>query len=258
MLREREQLLALLETLSPSEWRQQTQVPGWCVKDIALHILDDDLSVLARNRDGDESGLINADDHQSLVLGLAAKNQRWIDGAQQLSSRLIIDLLAWSGDQVIEYYETVADGELSHVSWASDEPVPVWLDVAREFTERWVHQVQVREATERLGQFVGEHLPLVLRTFVWAFPHQYRADSDEGTTVQIDLTSGGIWTLTSQGRRTWSFAEGATASSDASASFGDDAGWRVLTAAAYPAEQVTLSGPPHLVEPLLDVRSIIV
>ena len=38
--------------------------------------------VLSRNRDQDDSGLINADDHQSLVLGLAAKNQAWIDGAR--------------------------------------------------------------------------------------------------------------------------------------------------------------------------------
>jgi hypothetical protein len=35
------------------------------------------------------------------------------------------------------------------VSWAGPDPAPLWLDCARDFTEYWVHQQQIRDATGR-------------------------------------------------------------------------------------------------------------
>ena len=36
------------------------------------------------------------------------------------------------------------------MDWATGrDPAPVWLDVAREYRERFVHQQQIREATGR-------------------------------------------------------------------------------------------------------------
>ena len=32
------------------------------------------------------------------------------------------------------------------VNWAGPEPAPIWLDPAREYTERWVHQQHIRDA----------------------------------------------------------------------------------------------------------------
>ena len=55
---ERERLLAFLADLADDEWLAPTAAPGWTVKDLALHLLDDDLSWLSRERDGDLSGLI--------------------------------------------------------------------------------------------------------------------------------------------------------------------------------------------------------
>ena len=40
---ERETLLSLLRSLSSAEWRAETAARGWTVKDVALHLLDDDL-----------------------------------------------------------------------------------------------------------------------------------------------------------------------------------------------------------------------
>jgi hypothetical protein len=228
------------------------------VKDIALHLLDDDLGVLARNRDGDTTGLIDADAQDTFVQALAAKNQRWIDGAAALSSRITIDLLIWSGRECDTYWATVPDSGHAHVSWASDGPVPVWLDIAREFTERWVHQQQIREAVNKVGNHTATHLPTVLRTFVWAFPHQYCAEAPTGARVQLDLDSGGMWTLTCEGTRQWSLSEGPARDASARVTLRDDCGWRVLTGADYSRDELTLDGPAELCEPLLGVRSIIV
>ncbi|HEX3202686.1 MAG TPA: hypothetical protein VHW42_12245 [Actinomycetes bacterium] len=38
------------------------------------------------------------------------------------------------------------------VSWVGPDPAPNWLDVAREYSERWTHQQQIRDAAEIPGR----------------------------------------------------------------------------------------------------------
>ena len=102
---ERMVLLRFMRTLAPAEWAAPSAAPGWSVKDLALHLLDDDLGWLSRGRDGDRTGLLSMCDHGSFVEALAAKNQRWIDGAQGLSGPVIIGLLGvMIGGIVISLY----------------------------------------------------------------------------------------------------------------------------------------------------------
>jgi uncharacterized protein (TIGR03083 family) len=185
---QRGRLLCLLTSLSDGQWAAPTAAPQWSVKDIALHLLDVDLSWLARDRDHDQTGIIAVPaDHQEFVRGLAQRNQRWVNGTRALSPRLIIGLLAWSGEQLDAYLRTVDPAGASSVYWAGQ--VPLWFDLAREFTERWVHYQQIREAARPDGhdQPQDEYLPLVLRTFIWGFPHQYRAPAPAGTAIALEI-----------------------------------------------------------------------
>ena len=56
---ERVDLLDLLSGLSADEWSAGTACPGWTVKDIAVHVLGEELGWLSRGRDGDTSGLLD-------------------------------------------------------------------------------------------------------------------------------------------------------------------------------------------------------
>lgn len=49
---ERAALLDLLGSLTPAEWAAATACPGWSVKDVALHLLGDDVGRLSRGGDG--------------------------------------------------------------------------------------------------------------------------------------------------------------------------------------------------------------
>ena len=60
------------------------------------------------------------------------------------------------------------------VSWAGDEIAPVWFDLAREYTEKWHHQMHIREAVGALGLTSRRYLHPVQDTFVRALPHAYR------------------------------------------------------------------------------------
>jgi len=145
----------------------------------------------------------------------------------------------------------------SSVYWAGD--VPLWFDLAREFTERWVHYQQIREAVRPAGRDPSpdENLPLVLRTFIWGFPHQYQAPAPDGTAIALEIPGIGGWALT----RTpagWSLDEGLPPAPATRLRMDGDAAWRLLTGARYDPRQVQISGDAALGQPLLRVRGIIV
>jgi hypothetical protein len=256
---QRGRLLSLLTSLSDAQWAAPTAAPQWPVKDVALHLLDVDLGWLARGRDQDRTGNIPvSSDHGEFVRGLAKKNQQWVDGARRLSPRLITDLLRWSGEQLDAYLSTVDLARASDVYWAGD--VPLWFDLAREFTERWVHYRQIQQAVRpavRADQQEDEYLPLVVRTFVWGFPHQYQTQAPVGTTVVVDIPGIGGWTLTRTATG-WALDEGRAAAPAAGLRMSGEAAWRLLTGADYDAREVELSGDRALAGSLLRVRGIIV
>jgi hypothetical protein len=116
----------------------------------------------------------------------------------------------------------------------------------------------MREAVGQVGNYADKYLHLVLRTLIWALPHQYRPVADEGTIVTVDVGRGGVWSLHSHGSGRWHLDEGGTAVADARIAFSDDAAWRWLTGAAWSTNQVVQDGPADLLEPVLQVRGIIV
>jgi hypothetical protein len=285
---QRERLLDLLAGLSDAEWGSPTAAPQWSVKDIALHLIDVDLSWMARFRDHDRSGFIpESSGHEAFVRGLAQRNQQWIDGARVMSPRLIVDMMRWSGGQLDAALATVELSRPSSVYWAGE--TPLWFDLAREFTERWVHFQQIREAVARLRPGQGPHerrasepdelpaseghhpggvdrsaedpdryLPLIVRTFMWGFPHQYQAPAPTGTTIGLEVDGVGVWSLTRSDHGDWDLDEGRPAEPAAGLRITGDAAWRLLTGAPYDLTQAQLSGEPALAQALLQVRGIIV
>ena len=255
---ERADLLALLASLSDAEWARPTEAGRWTVKDVTLHLLDDDLGWLSRGRDNDRSGLLDdTGSYRQFVAALDAKNQRWVDGAAGLSRRVLRDLLEWSGTQVDQYFAPLDLREPSRVVWAGSGPVPLWFDLARDLTERWVHQQQIRDAVHIPGNH-DRFLPEVLRTFVWAFPHQYQAEAAPGTTVQLDCgPTGGAWLLTRDATR-WVLDESTARSPAATLHMAPQVAWRQLTGLPVSAGQYATEGDKNLIQPLLMVRGIIV
>ena len=73
-----------------------------------------------------------------------------------------------------------------------------WFDLARDFTERWVHQQQIRDAVGEPGLDGEEWIGPVVRTFVWSLPRAYQeVAAAEGTVValRVDGPGGGEWSL---------------------------------------------------------------
>ena len=183
------ELLALISGLSEEDWHKPTSCPTWSVKDVALHLLGDDIAVLSGQRDNFRSG-VSARNWPELVARLNEVNDLWVRASQRLSPRLLADLLAFTGPQVSAHFESLdpyATGNV--VSWAGPDPAPVWLDLAREYTERWHHQQHIRDAVGKAGLKEPRFFAPVLETFVRALPVTYRdTAAEEGTVVVVTIT----------------------------------------------------------------------
>ncbi len=95
------------------------------MKDVALHLLDGDLSRLSRGRDSDSTGVVSkGDNNPDFTEMLAAKNQRWIEAARHLSGRVIQDLLGYSTAALEEWTAAADLLRPSTVSWAATNPCP--------------------------------------------------------------------------------------------------------------------------------------
>lgn len=149
-----------------------------------------------------------------------------------MSSRLLCDLLAFTGTQDSAYFRSLdlyATGGV--VSWAGPDPAPVWLDVAREYTERWHHQQHIRDAIDKPGLKEPDVFAPVLDTFVRALPLTYRdITAEEGVVVVLTITgrSGGQWALRRE-RGTWTLYVGAPTRRNAEVVIDEESAWRLFT-----------------------------
>jgi uncharacterized protein (TIGR03083 family) len=153
MLRpERTAFLELLESLSPDDWERPTECPAYDVKGLAAHVLGDDLSLLSRQRDSATNGLLLMAEEMpgaDFAAILDAFNDRWVSTVRFVSTELLVDLLAVSGDRTAAFYESVdlaAPCEPVFFFGSTGELSPYWQAIAREYVERWVHHSQILRA----------------------------------------------------------------------------------------------------------------
>lgn len=229
---ERAALLALLRDLTPADWQRPTVCPGWTVRDIVAHVTHDYIRKLSGTRDGQP--MAGPEPGESLPAFLARANQVFVDAARSWSPHVLIDLLGHLGPQLEELWagrDLAALG--TTVSWASpDRPAPTWLDVAREYTEYWVHQQQVRDATGRPGADGAALAGPVTDTFLRAVPSTLRNLSRvPGTCVHIQVTGSGEGSWTARKLAgTWAIDPGAPAAPPAArVEVSSDCLWRVAT-----------------------------
>ncbi|RPI78256.1 MAG: hypothetical protein EHM41_25730 [Chloroflexi bacterium] len=190
-------------------------------------------------------------------------NTLWVQATRRMSPKLICDLLRNTGEQVNEYFRSVDMYALgSPVNWAGPEPAPVWLDIAREFTERWHHQQHIREAVGKPGCTEPYFLAPVLAAFVYALPETFRTvEAPEGTSISLTVTgeAGGVWSVVREEDR-WQLYMGKPDNPQAEVELPEETAWRLFTKGIEKEDahaSAKLSGNLDLAEKVLDTVSII-
>lgn len=204
-------LVELLRSLTPAEWDFQTVAPQWKVRDVAAHLLDTALRKLSIVRDQYVAEPVEIRSQQDLVALVNRLNHEGVTVYRRLSPSMLIDLMQTACTQSADFHESVDPRVPAafNVSWAGEAASLNWFDTARELTERWHHQEQIRLATNRPGIMTPELYYPVLDCFVRGLPHLYRnVDAPDGTTVELVIAGdcGGDWYL-AKGASGWSFVE---------------------------------------------------
>jgi uncharacterized protein (TIGR03083 family) len=256
-------LITLLRSLSDDEWNAPTRAKLWRVKDVAAHLLDTNIRTLSISRDGYTGETPTAiHSYADLVAFLNRLNAGWVAASRRISPRALTDLLESTGAQYIKHMAGLdlhAQAVFS-VAWAGQDVSPNWFHIAREYTEKWHHQQQIREAVGKPGIESRELYYPVLDTFMRALPYHYReVQADNGTTVSVVITgeAGGTWAIRREGNA-WVFIETPDAP-DATISLPDGEAWKLLTKGLLPDEaekQLTLNGSSALTRPLLTLVAV--
>ncbi|HZX73794.1 MAG TPA: maleylpyruvate isomerase N-terminal domain-containing protein, partial [Cyclobacteriaceae bacterium] len=184
-----QKLLELLKSLHPDDWSRPTLAKQWTVKDIASHLLDGNFRTLSFVRD---KHVVNTPkelhSYQDLVDYLNKLNADWVIATKRLSYNLIIDLLQKTGEAYCACLKTLKpfDASMFSVAWAGQSESKNWFHIAREYTEKWHHQQQIREAVEKPGIMDREFYFPMMDTFMQALPYTYRkVAAPEGTHIKV-------------------------------------------------------------------------
>jgi uncharacterized protein (TIGR03083 family) len=257
-----EELINLLDGLTTEEWDTPTICTPWSVKDICLHLLGVDIGNLSWKRDG-FSVFREIESYEHLVQLINEQNARWVKSVQHISPKLLVDMLNFIGAQVTAYFQSLDPFELGvPVDWVSPDPAPIWLDLAREYTERWHHQQHIRDAVGKPGLKESRFLAPILDTFILALPRTFRtAVAEEGAALQINIsgTENRDWILVFESG-VWRLFEGIVENPLAGLSIPDDIAWRVFTKGISledARKQVRISGDRQLAGKILGTISII-
>ena len=257
-------LITLLRSLSPEDWHRPTRAKLWTVKDIAAHLLDGNLRTLSMSRDGYfgvQPGAINS--YQDLVGFLNQLNADWVNAAKRLSPAVITELLAVTGKPFSEHLASLDPfaKALFAVDWAGEKHSANWFHIAREYTEKWHHQQQIREAVGQPGIMERTLYYPVLDTFMQALPHTYRnTAAPTGIVVKITISgeSGGHWIIKRQANG-WEFIPQWNQTPETEVIIDQDNAWKLLTKGISTPEAQKLAiiyGNTALAQPVLSMVSV--
>jgi len=230
---------------------------------VSAHLLDTALRKLSLVRDRCATESVEIRSSQDLVAFVNRLNHEGVAVFRRLSPSVLIDLTKIACAQNADFHESLDPFAPAafNVSWAGEARSLNWFDTAREFTERWHHQEQIRLATNRPGIMTPELYHPVLDCFVRGLPYLYRdIEAPFGTTIELAIAGecGGDWYL-AKGAQSWSFVE-ASPQCAARVVLPQEIAWRVFTKGidrAAARAQTAIGGNSGLGERILQLTAIV-
>lgn len=257
-------LIELLCSLTPEEWQAQTVAKLWKVKDVAAHLLDGNIRALSIQRDryfGETAGSIES--YSELVAWLNQLNADWVKASERISAPVMILLHEATGKLTSDYFVSLNpfDKAVFAVSWAGENESFNWMHIAREYTEKWLHQQQIRDAVSKQAIMTKEFFYPFINTFMYALPHTYKdVAANKGTVIQINIGSeiGGVWFLQRKAEK-WELLYTSDQHPASIIDIDPDTAWKLFSKSLRPEEAkplVRISGNEKLASTVLQMVSV--
>lgn len=257
-------LMELLRSLSPEEWEKQTVARLWKVKDVVAHMLDGNIRVLSMLRDNYHGQTpSNIKSYQDLVDYLNDLNHDWVKAMKRVSPTMLVQMHHITGPLYCDYYRSLNphDQATWAVSWAGDSVSPNWKHIAREYTEKFLHQQQIRDAVGKPGIMTREFFYPFIDTFMLGLSQAYRnTPAQDGIAVKVTITSdmGGSWMVVRRDEE-WVLEKPGGTGAAAEVLIPPDVAWKLFSKSIRPhdiADQIQFSGNRGLGEIALHMVSV--
>ena len=186
-----EQLYLLLLNVSPNDWVRIAAYGDWTVKDVFSHLVDVSMRRLSSGRDKFwlplDAPIIS---YHELVEYIDRLADEWVLATRLVSPRILLELYGKLKDDLYDYLlgcDPFAEG--IPVAWAGEDRSANWFDQAREYTEHWIHQQQIRSALSLPPLSGQKHWEAVLDISVRCLPAAYQnVCLSKGTVLGITVT----------------------------------------------------------------------
>ena len=183
---------------------------------------------------------------------------------RRLSPAVLLSLMNLASRESAEYHASLDPFSPAAfaVSWAGEETSLNWFDTAREYTERWHHQQQIRLAAGRPGIMTPELYHPVLDCFLRALPYTYRnVPADPGTVLEFVISGdcGGAWWL-HRDVECWRLVDRARGDVTSKVTIPQEVAWRIFTKGIDPvsaAAQTNVVGNEDLGLHILKMKAIV-
>ena len=247
-------LIELLESLDKEDWNQQTVARLWKVKDVAAHLLDGNIRVLSGLRDQHQLESPEIKSYQDLLDFLNRLNAEWVQAMKRVSPVVLIELLKTTGPSFYAYYASLDPyGKAAFpVAWAGESESTNWMHIAREYTEKFLHQQQIRDAVNRQGIISEDFYLPFLEVCMYALPHTLRnSTAAAGSILRMEITGAvsGSWQFRFSGERWERIDSLETAKPAAEVSIDHYAAWKLFSKSRRPADlqdQIKITGDETL------------
>lgn len=256
-------LIGLLRSLTVEQWHKPTIAKLWTVKDVAAHLLDGNIRILSMLRDsysGENPGDLS---YHGLVDYLNNLNADWVKAMKRVSPAMLIFLLEVTGKLYTDYYASLDPFARSvfSVAWLGESESTNQVHIAREYTEKWLHQQQIRYALNDTELMTKELFHPFINIFMLGLPYIYREENaEEGTIVKVTITGdgGGCWCLIRSSGK-WNLEEAAPAYATSEIIIDKDTAWKLFSksiAAERAKDKIIIAGNRQLAEVALTMVSV--
>lgn len=255
-------LMQLLRSLTSSDWQRPTVAKQWVVKDVVAHLLDGNIRILSMIRDGYQGQKAEIHSYQDLLDYLNKLNADWVKAMDRVSPEMLILLHELTGPLYCNYYaqQDLFDKAAFAVNWAGEDESLNWMHIAREYTEKFIHQQQIRDTIGDDTLMSSEYFFPYIDISMLALPYTFRnVDAAEGTSVKVIVEgeAGGSWNLIKASQR-WQLVEEVT-SPAATVSVAAPYAWKLFSKswrASDVIDRVTITGDQPLAHRVLDMVAV--
>jgi hypothetical protein len=169
-----------------------------------------------------------------------------------------------SNRRYVDYYASLDPfaPAIYSVAWAGEDESLNWFHIARDYTEKWHHQQQIREAVGKTEPLMSPELYYpCISTFMRGLPHTYRdVEAEEGTSIKIIVSgkAGGSWFLSKKSGK-WILKDIPDSEQDASVTLKPGVAWKLFTKGItrdIGLQESTIKGKEFLAAPLFSMVAV--